>query len=295
MLRLLLIVVVLGLGVYSLYRALVSESGKAEAASAALRKKARRFVRYRFREVPLELNGSRWKIGNAEVSLENLERHVAERGLTGEALDAAIREFFEQVANSPETIDWSDAAPNLLPQLVPDDYHESAPSILRQEFAEGIQLTYVVDLPDRFLFVTTDLAREWGQSAEAIRECAHKNLDARQAELSIDLTPSKGPSEQGAFATVAEDLGYECALLASRSFRERAAALLGTPFLAGVPNRGFLVMWSEDFEHKAGFAERVAHDFGEHTHPISPAVYAVSADGVTLASDLRAKVRLKWN
>ena len=125
-------------------------------------------------------------------------------------------------------------------------------------------------------------------------ERAHTNLDERQAKIAIEPTPSKGPNETGTFATVA-DLGYEGALLASEAFRKRAGAQLGTPFFAGVPNRGFLVMWSRDFEHKTEFTKRVERDFRERTHPISPDIYVVSGDSVTPATGLRKEIHLKWD
>jgi hypothetical protein len=78
--------------------------------------------------------------------------------------------------------------------------------------------------------------------------------------------------------------GYSASRILVPSIRKEIAVALGDPFYFAVPNRGFLVAWSQDYAYTDQFMGKVREDFVRRPYPISEDVFLVHGDVGTAPS-----------
>lgn len=85
---------------------------------------------------------------------------------------------------------------------------------------------------------------------------------------------------KGHWLALQETDGYSAVRIGIPSVRRRITEQLGSPFFMAIPNRNFLVCWSQDFPKAEEFEARVEEDFAGRPHPLSPLVYVVDERGI---------------
>lgn len=177
----------------------------------------------------------------------------------------------------PSILSWETARPLLMPQLLPAAAFETVHGPHRP-FCDGVVQAYVVDSGMHDRVVTRDDLAGWKVNAKTIEETALANLEARSSGMKLNSSDGEDP-----FIIVALGDGYDAARILLPGFRRYAAQRLGEPFLAGVPNRDFLIAWSfrclPEFQGRTRRA--IIEDFSSQAHPLSQAVLQVSNAGIT--------------
>ncbi len=59
---------------------------------------------------------------------------------------------------------------------------------------------------------------------------------------------------------------------------------LGDFVYAGIPNRDFLVLWSQDFAAHAGFVAQIKRDSQNRPYPLTDEIFVITAAGVRPAT-----------
>lgn len=203
---------------------------------------------------------------------------------------ARARKFVEQSAQElSRQLEMTDAGartPNLQeiklrlrPMLVPQGYANSY-DLAARAFTDDISETLVIDYPQSTRYVRNGDVKQWGVEFEIIRQIAHDSLWQSSRSIELRAEPPQDPTLPGKYVALTTHDGYDAARLVLPEVRQALARELGSPFYVAVPNRDFLVAWSNDFAFFDQFAAQVRENFTTRSHQISPKVYRVQGDRI---------------
>jgi hypothetical protein len=227
-------------------------------------------------------------MGEAELGLQNLLRRLCQVSpppSQAQRIDA-MRAHFQaaippvRAANSwkpPET--WSAARDVVMLQLMPSDYLRHGldkGGLVRRPLVPGVELAVVVDEKERYGYVREEDLVRWNIDVKVLYESALRNLDRANVDAKL-----QGGGDPDKFLAVEEKDGYDATRLLVPWIRQEAAKFLGDPFIAAIPNRDFLIMWSA--KNSARFQEfarnRVQDDFKRQPYPLTNKTLRVWSDG----------------
>ena len=150
--------------------------------------------------------------------------------------DSVFADEDKLVTQAP--LPWDKARSLLRPQLVPAEYLKKVHGP-HTPLCDGVVEAYVIDSDASYQIVTNEDLARWKVSPKAIEEAAVSNLEASSSGMKLSSQDGEDP-----FIIVALGDGYDAARILLPGFRRYAAQRLGEPFLAGIPNRDFLIAWS---------------------------------------------------
>lgn len=213
------------------------------------------------------------------VGLENLYRDCL---LKSEATGAIIRDYLDQLIESLEDVDdfqiWERVRDRLLPMLKSEDWIANLPNLVTTEFAPGIRMCFAIDSPTRVAYVSQEMLASWDVPLERVQEIAQDNL-ARKTP--VETMVLRDDEEQIIALVINAQDGYDATRLAVPSIRDGFAEELGDEYLVGLPNRDFLIAFSErDPETSGGIIRQIKHDFQRMNHPIVPTIFRVRQDHI---------------
>src|SRR5262249_4518234 len=140
----------------------------------------------------------------------------------------------------------------------------------------GVVLAAVVDSDRGYASVGEEERKRWNIEPKALLETGLRNLDMQKdvkMQGSID-----GPDR---FLAIEEKDSYDAVRVLLPGVRAAAAKALGDPFLVAIPNRDFLIMWSEKNTKKFHdfTRQRIRDDFKSQPYPLTPEVLRMWANG----------------
>lgn len=224
----------------------------------------------------------RIKSGDFEFGLQNLYARYLRAGASVN-LEAMVNEHFSHLlANVKQVLaadvpSWDTVQTKLRPQFMPLEYQEQIP-ILALPFHSGIAIAIVIDEDHSYSYVRRDYQQKWNLSDDQIYKRSLENLYISTAGVEIH---SGGPPDR--YIGIEAGDGYDAARLLIPEIRSKAVDKLGEPFLAGIPNRDFLIMWALDCtQHFHDYAyEKVRNDFEMQPYPLTPNVFQVTRSLIT--------------
>jgi uncharacterized protein YtpQ (UPF0354 family) len=164
-------------------------------------------------------------------------------------------------------------------QLMPSDYLRHGldkGGLVRRPLVPGVELAVVVDEKERYGYVREEDLVRWNIDVKVLYESALRNLDRANVDAKL-----QGGGDPDKFLAVEEKDGYDATRLLVPWIRQEAAKFLGDPFIAAIPNRDFLIMWSA--KNSARFQEfarnRVQDDFKRQPYPLTNKTLRVWSDG----------------
>jgi len=218
----------------------------------------------------------------ATVGLENLYRSCL---LNAESTGAMIRDHLDQLLEERPDVDsyaeYEAVREHLLPMLKSVSWVQEVPEEMRLvtvDFAPGIVMCFVIDEPTRMAYVKQEMLAHWDVPVERIQEVAQDHLAAKGP---VELAGLNGPDDKP-FALICNMRdAYDAARLCLPAMREQFAQILGDEYLVGLPNRDFLIAFSEkDPEMTANIVRRIKHDYHQMNHAITPTIYRVRQDTI---------------
>lgn len=222
------------------------------------------------------------------VFLENVYRKAA-------AEPAACRRLLaEFLGRVPDAAEMARAVPpypqvqrRILPQIFPRDKlvgQDGVLPLVTADFPNDTVVVYVIDEPEAYRSIRTMDLQRWSVDAETVHRQALENLTQRSTGVRVNALPD----EQGNIlaAIFQEGDSYDSSRLLLPGLHENLRPVLGSPFLAGIPNRDFLIC----FRSGAGalherLAGQIAEDHARMPYPISEKLFLVTADGVAAYRD----------
>jgi uncharacterized protein YtpQ (UPF0354 family) len=222
-----------------------------------------------------------------ELGLSNIRSRLclASPPLSAKERVAAARAHFRSmlsVADQGPTArseDWARVQDRVMLQLMPAAYlqkFQDDRALVSRPFIPGVATAVVIDGEKGYRYVRKLDLVQWKMGADALFERAVKNLETRSKAAKLEA--SRGSEK---FLVFEEKDGYDAARLLLPSVRSEAARLLGDPFLAALPNRDFLILWSA--QNGAGFQkftrQKARDEYKAQPYPLSPSALRVWQDG----------------
>jgi hypothetical protein len=160
---------------------------------------------------------------------------------------------------------WNEVESMVRPQLVPAEIARAF-EIQLFPFAQPIAACAVIKMDGYQMFVrAADLSR-WEVAPEELLNRAVLNLDSDKVETEVTVTDGADR-----FIGLESHDGFDAARILLPRVRELAAVKLGIPYLAGFPNRDFLILWSTAcsprFQEYA--REKIETDYSIQNFPLS--------------------------
>lgn len=229
--------------------------------------------------------GFRLKFGDAEMNLSNFYRAYlqsrAEFDKTITTALATILQINEWGTDQTEP-DLEEIRDRIMPILLSrDSWQNHFPNFAGEDWIANLAIMYVVDESNAYWYIQEKLLQKWNINYEALRQIALENLDRyfeyQEIEL-ICMSREDGPD----MIIQSKPDAYNASQILSPEFYRQARNFLGSEFLAGVPNRDFLLALSLS---KTQIIEKIQHniasDYLNMDHPLTDQLLVVTADGVS--------------
>lgn len=224
-----------------------------------------------------------WK--EAEFGLHSLHADAVRLGVTDEQLREAVVTHFDKVIKMAELgklvvpSDWEVARERVRLQLMPANLIREGISIA-YPLLDEVVVSVVIDSPHGYAYVRHEDLAKWNMSHFDLYEIACENL--KQASEGIEISFIDGPPSMIVLQT--QD-GYDAARVLLPEFRQFAAVRLGTPFFAAIPNRDFLILWSqsEDSSFHEQIKNQVRVDTASQSHPLTSTILVVTEEKIRIA------------
>lgn len=224
-------------------------------------------------------------LDQAELGLDNLYGKLCSERLTGPEREGQIRRHFANILAMVDAHDaqraktWAAVKDRVLLQLATQRYLQpfiEKSQLVHRPFAPGIAVAVVLDAADGYGYVRRTDREQWKVSEAELFDQAQRNLERSARDITIH--EGRGADKM---LMIQENDGYDAARILVPAIRRRAAELLGEPFLVGIPNRDFIVIWSTASgpEFQRSTRDTVAGDFASQPYAISGDVFEVWADG----------------
>jgi len=217
------------------------------------------------------------------VFLENVYRKAAaEPDRCAELLEAFLLRVPDAANVSTETPPWEQVRERIMPQIFPRT--KVAPldgkiPLTTQEFVNDTVIVYVIDEQDAYRSIRGQDLAAWDVDLESLHRQALENLTDRSTGMQVQAIPDEGGN---IIATIFQQGdAYDSSRLLLPTLHENLRPVLGSPFLAGIPNRDFLICFrAEASELRDRLSAQIASDFGKMPYPITDQLFLVTADGV---------------
>lgn len=225
-------------------------------------------------------NVVRWN--ESEFGLYNLQTETAHLEFGDRRIRSIVVEYFGrmikmvEIGTSMVPNSWEEAKPRVRLQLMPAKFR--LPNIsVTYPFLDDLFISVVVDADHGYAYVREEDLRKWSMSSIDLYEIARENLAAASQGLNISYVP--GPPALIALET--RD-SYDAARILLPELREFAASKLGSPFLAGIPNRDFLILWpaSAPHEFQLHVRRQISADSHGRSHPLTPQILSATVDSI---------------
>jgi uncharacterized protein YtpQ (UPF0354 family) len=238
-------------------------------------------LREKHPEQEFEFDQNNIKGKNQIVYLSNLLREVRS---SPKRKDEIITRYVDTLT-APATADlghetWEDARGRIIPILKPRDYvKEEGPTrhFVIQEWLSDVLICYAIRSKNMFRFVTGWDVNRWGQTNEILHEQAIANLVALPWPKQLMGAREKN---EGRVIVVMTDDNLASSRLLHPELHKLFSGPLGSPFMAGVPCRDTLVLYSNRREMKQRIARRLKKDYAASAYQITPQPFLVTRDGV---------------
>ena len=241
-------------------------------------------LRERFpdQEYTVEEKGIRGK--SHMLFLHNLWREVV---ATPHRLEELVRTYVDAI--NPDALpdlgqeEWPDIEDRVLPVLKHVSYLKGeGPTrhMHSQEWLADVVICYAIRNERSFRFITGwDLGR-WEIDSEKLHETAIRNL----VELSFPerIEGSRQPGG-GRLILVTPNDSFAASRLLHPELHEVFRGPLGSPFVAAVPNRDTLVLFTNKRSVKKKVVPTIRKDHDRSSYAISPRLFLVTPDGIALA------------
>lgn len=222
---------------------------------------------------------------DAVFGLHSLHADAIRLGVTDDQLREAVVDHFDKVIKMTEIgklvvpADWEVARDRVRLQLMPAELIREGISVT-YPMLDHVVVSVVIDSPHGYAYVRNEDLAKWNMSLFDLYEVACENL--KQASEGIEISVIDGPPSLIVLQT--HD-GYDAARVLLPEFRQFAAQRLGTPFFAAIPNRDFLIMWSQSED--AAFQERIKSqvriDAASQSHPLTSTILVVTEEKIGIA------------
>jgi uncharacterized protein YtpQ (UPF0354 family) len=221
------------------------------------------------------------KVNGHVASLENLYRLSALRpDEVKHHVERWMVELLRASEGSPDQVaSFDEIKERIFPMILSDSAAELDPaSMVTQSLVDGLVIAYAVDNDRTIAYIPRRHFESWKVTPEALHETALANL-VRESET---LSAQAAQDEDGSINLILFQTmdGYDAARILLPTLHDRLREHLGSPFVAGIPNRDILLCFRNDEPTVERLRQQIAEDNRQMPHPVTPRLLLITADGI---------------
>lgn len=222
------------------------------------------------------------RINGQLAVLENVYRLVSLQPDKGrEMISQWILEIVRTSEGIPEHhAGFEELAERIFPVLLREQTGEGSgtATVATVPLVSGLNVGFAVDSDRSFWYVSRTTLAQWNIDIEQLHERALQNLIDRSQTIAAHAVQD----EDGDVSLIVFQSGdgFDASRLLLPTLHDKLREHLGSPFVAGVPNRDILLCFRNDEENVEKLRQQIKHDFRQMPHPISDRPLLVTADGI---------------
>jgi len=239
-------------------------------------------VRDRFPLVKLEVGDENFSLSlNGSVApLENLYRVTV---LHPDDLKHHVERWAVELLRASEGApdqgaSFEEVKERILPMIVSGEMEDAPPGVVMQPLVAGLLVAYAIDNDRTIAYIPKQRFESWNMTIEALHETAIENLVNRSEAISAHAAADEnGNVNLILFQTMD---GYDASRILLPTLHDRLKEHLGSPFVAGIPNRDILLCFRDDEETVGRLRDQIAKDYQAMPHQVTDMLMLITPDGI---------------
>jgi uncharacterized protein YtpQ (UPF0354 family) len=174
---------------------------------------------------------------------------------------------------------YEELAERIMPVVLRDGSVDPETALMvTQSLVSGLSVGYVVDSDRSFWYIPKASFESWHISIDDLHERALSNLVERSQAISAHA--AQDPDGKINLILFQTGDGFDASRILLPTLNERLREHLGSPFLAGIPNREILLCFRDDEETVDRLRQQIKTDYKQMPHPITDRLLLVTPDGI---------------
>jgi len=221
------------------------------------------------------------RVNGQMVGLENLYRLAV---LSPEDMRQQIERWVVELLRANEglpqgTGTFDEFHDRILPMVLSDQLSDTVHrETLTQPLVPGLRIAYAIDSDRSIAYIPRMLVKQWGVSVEELHDTALENLVSRSEAMSAQVAQDE--SGRVDFIVFQTGDGYDASRILLPTLHERLREHIGSPFVAGIPNRDILLCFRNDPPTVERVRAQVVEDHKRMPHQVSDQLFLITADGI---------------
>jgi uncharacterized protein YtpQ (UPF0354 family) len=220
------------------------------------------------------------------ASLENLYRIAS---LRPEQLDRQIDRWMVELLRASEgspdqAKSFDDLRERIMPMVLSgtvSDVHSG--TMVSQPFLDTLHIAYAVDNDRTIAYIPQGVLERWQVDMDNLHETAINNLIRKSEAINAQAAQDEdGNVNLVIFQTMD---GYDASRILLPSLHERLKPYLGSPFVAGIPNRDILICFRNEKAMVDRLHRQIMSDYKQMPHQITDQLLLVTPDGIAPQGD----------
>ena len=166
----------------------------------------------------------------------------------------------------------------ILPMIVSGEPEDAPPGVVIQSLVAGLLVAYAIDNDRTIAYIPRPRFDTWNMSLETLHQTAIENLVARSEAINAHAAADEnGNVNLILFQTMD---GYDASRILLPTLHDRLKEHLGSPFVAGIPNRDILLCFRNDDATVSRLREQIGEDHRKMPHGVTDKLLLITADGI---------------
>jgi hypothetical protein len=220
------------------------------------------------------------RVNGHVASLENIYRIALLR--PDESLHQIDRWVVELLRAGEGTPDqngtFEELKERILPMILPSTATPVGGHTVFQPLIEGLSVAYAIDSDRTIAYIPRAQFEHWKVSLDDLHDLAVENLVAKSEQLEAHAAQDENG---GVNLILFQKLdGYDASRILLPTLHEKLRSYLGSPFVAGIPNRDILLCFRNDPETVERLRKQIADDYRSMPHQVTDKLLLVTPDGI---------------
>jgi uncharacterized protein YtpQ (UPF0354 family) len=221
------------------------------------------------------------RVNGQLASMENVYRSaVLQPEHSADIIERWMLEMVRASEGSPDqNASYEDLADRIMPVVLREGTADPQTSLMvTQPLVSGLSVGYVVDSERSFWYIPQASFESWKVTVDDLHEKALSNLVERSQAISAHA--AQDPDGKINLILFQTGDGFDASRILLPTLNERLREHLGSPFVAGIPNREILLCFREDDETVTRLRDQIKSDYKQMPHPITDRLLLVTPDGI---------------
>jgi uncharacterized protein YtpQ (UPF0354 family) len=221
------------------------------------------------------------RINGQVASLENVYRSsMLQPDQSVSLIEGWMLEVIRASEGTPDhKAGFDELAERIMPVVLREENVDSQPALMvSQPLVAGLSIAYAIDGEKSFWYIPKSTLDGWKLSIDDLHERALTNLVDRSQAIAAQA--AQDPDGRISLILFQTGDGYDASRLLLPTLHERLREHLGSPFMAGIPNRDILLCFRGDDETRDRLRAQIHKDYGQMPHPITDRLLLITQDGI---------------